>query len=220
MVELLFHWWCWQCSSLSSGFKIVSTFVVIQPWPWHQPQSLPWPHLCERPEWYWLLCPLHIPQIWLHFTADMVVQSPGLQGLSLQGYSYNSHCAMTIPHECNFYELVMSNAPPGGKELEYEVAAFHGTKVVQSISGIISLTSDEVVRQHLLEGCEVEQPSRLALMYAILNSTGFTSTSSQTLAVLLWLALRSIFSYLAIHDQTLHNLFHYHLQQASILWDF
>ena len=32
---------------------------------------------------------------------------------------------------------------PWGEELEYEVAAFHGTKVVQSISGIISLTSDE-----------------------------------------------------------------------------
>ena len=76
---------------------------------------------------------------------------PGSSGLSLQGYFYNSHCTVTIPHECIFYELVMSNASPGGKELEYGVTAFYGTKVVKSISGMISLTSDKVVRQHLLE---------------------------------------------------------------------
>ena len=84
-------------------------------------------------------------------TVFLIETAPRSSGLSLQGYSYNSHCTVTIPHECIFYELVMSNASPGGKELEYGVTAFYGTKVVKSISGMISLTSDKVVRQHLLE---------------------------------------------------------------------
>ena len=81
------------------------------------------------------------------------------------------------------------------------------------------MTSDEVVGQHLLEGCEMEQTSRSSLMYAIIKSTGFTITSTHSLAVLLWLAIRSI-SHLAIHDQTSHSRLRYHLHGTSILSDF
>ena len=104
----------------------------------------------------------HIPYIWLNFTADMVVQIPCLQGVWLQGYLDNSHCTMTIPHECNLYELVMSHVASGGKDLRK-------TWNEGSVIHMWHNEHDKVVKQYLLEGCEVGQPSRSALIYAIIN---------------------------------------------------